>query len=177
MTSIGMRPWLDRLLGESQANVAPLTNEAERTREETIATRSLLDVRLRARRVVDRNPGITQPNRPFDLVEMLYWGRAWQWGYWKHPPLPAWIAQSVYQISGSAIWPTYLAGQLAMAVMFWAVWKLSREFLRPWPAVCAVPAAGGLPLLQPGHRRLEQHDGVVSVLGPLRMESVPSARD
>src|SRR5262245_19600046 len=29
---------------------------------------------------------------PLDVVELLYWGREWQWGYHKHPPLPAWLA-------------------------------------------------------------------------------------
>ena len=31
----------------------------------------------------------SHPNAPLDLVEWLSWGGVWQWGYCKHPPLPA----------------------------------------------------------------------------------------
>ena len=37
----------------------------------------------------------TQPNATLDTVEMVFWGRHWLWGYYKHPPLPAWISSSV----------------------------------------------------------------------------------
>jgi len=79
----------------------------------------------------------TQPNQPLDMVEMLYWGRGWQWGYYKHPPLPAWIAAGVFQISAGHAWPLYLFTQLCVATTFYAAWKLAREFLAPWPALCA----------------------------------------
>jgi hypothetical protein len=78
-----------------------------------------------------------QPNRPLDMIEMLYWGQYGQWGYYKHPPLPAWIAHWIEQISLGTVWPLYLAAQLMVATSFWAAWKLAKEFLAPWPAVCA----------------------------------------
>ncbi len=82
-------------------------------------------------------PAMTHPNRPLDMVEMLYWGHGWQWGYYKHPPLPAWIAAAIFEISAGAVWPLYLVAQLAVATSFWAAWKLAQEFLKPWPALCA----------------------------------------
>ena len=82
-------------------------------------------------------PALTQPNRPLDMVEMLFWGQAWQWGYSKHPPLPAWIAQGVFELTAGAAWPLYLVAQLGVATSLWAAWKLAREYLRPWPALCA----------------------------------------
>jgi hypothetical protein len=82
-------------------------------------------------------PVWTQPNRPLDMVEMLFWGHGWQWGYHKHPPLPAWIAESVFQLSAGAMWTLYLTAQLGVATSFWAAWKLAQEFLAPWPALCA----------------------------------------
>ena len=82
-------------------------------------------------------PTLTQPNAPLDTLEMLYWGHEWQWGYFKHPPLPAWIAEASCQLLGRAAWPTYLAAQLCVVMCFWAVWKLAREIMRPWHALCA----------------------------------------
>ncbi len=29
-----------------------------------------------------------------DMIENLYWGQEWQWGYYKHPPFFAWVAQA-----------------------------------------------------------------------------------
>jgi 4-amino-4-deoxy-L-arabinose transferase-like glycosyltransferase len=29
---------------------------------------------------------------PGDMVEAYVWGQGWQWGYFKHPPLSAWVA-------------------------------------------------------------------------------------
>jgi 4-amino-4-deoxy-L-arabinose transferase-like glycosyltransferase len=82
-------------------------------------------------------PIFAQPNRPLDMIEMLFWGRYWQFGYYKHPPLPAWIVASIEQLSLGAIWPFYLAAQLIVATSFWSAWRLAKEFLPAWPAVCA----------------------------------------
>lgn len=82
-------------------------------------------------------PLFAQPNRPLDMIEMLYWGRYWQLGYYKHPPLPAWITASIEQFSLGAIWPFYLAAQLIVATSFWSAWRLAKQFLPAWPALCA----------------------------------------
>ena len=42
---------------------------------------------------------LTQPNMPLDMVEMLYWGQQWQLGYHKHPPLPAWLAATTWNLA------------------------------------------------------------------------------
>ncbi len=81
---------------------------------------------------------ITQPNLPLDMVEMTYWGQQWQWGYHKHPPLPAWIAASVWSVGGNSPLLMYFTSQLTIAVTFWAVWQMAREGLKPWMALCAV---------------------------------------
>jgi hypothetical protein len=79
----------------------------------------------------------TQPNRPLDQVEMLYWGQNWQWGYYKHPPLPAWIAAAIFEWSSGAAWPLYLVGQLMIVTSFWAAWRIAREVAGPWAALAA----------------------------------------
>lgn len=45
-------------------------------------------------------PTLTQPSAPLDAVEMLFFGREWQWGYFKHPPLPAWLAEAAFRVCG-----------------------------------------------------------------------------
>jgi len=82
-------------------------------------------------------PALTQPNAPLDTIEMLYWGHEWQWGYFKHPPLPAWIAEACWLACGSVEWPLYLASQCCVAACLWAAWQMARETLPPWPALAA----------------------------------------
>ena len=81
---------------------------------------------------------LTQPNLPLDTVEITFWGEQWQWGYHKHPPLPSWIAASIWSLSQHQSIAMYLTAQLTIAATFWAVWQLAREGLKPWPALCAV---------------------------------------
>ena len=37
-------------------------------------------------------PLLTSANLELDLAEDLALGKEWQLGYWKHPPLPWWLA-------------------------------------------------------------------------------------
>jgi len=86
---------------------------------------------------------VTQPNLPLDMVEMIYWGQQWQWGYHKHPPLPAWTAAAVWEFSGNQPWAMYVTGQCTIVATFWAVWKLAREIVSPWLAICCVTVMEG----------------------------------
>lgn len=74
---------------------------------------------------------LTQPNATGDTVEMVLWGREWQWGYYKHPPLPAWIAAAAFELAGGSVWGVCVAGQLAVLACIWAAWRLGRELLPP----------------------------------------------
>ncbi len=86
---------------------------------------------------------VTQPNLPLDMVEMIYWGQQWQWGYHKHPPLPAWVAAGVWEFSGNQPWAMYLVAQSTIVITLWSVWKLSREIVSPWLAICSVTVMEG----------------------------------
>jgi 4-amino-4-deoxy-L-arabinose transferase-like glycosyltransferase len=92
-------------------------------------------------------PALVQRCLPFDTIEMAYWGHEWQWGYYKHPPLPAWMAEGCWLLFGSVDWPLYLTAQLCVAASFWAVWRLAREVLPPWPALVAVALLEACPFL------------------------------
>ena len=51
---------------------------------------------------------------PLDVVsDGIGWGHEWQWGYFKHPPLPPWAAESLLVALGD-IGP-FLLSQLAIA--------------------------------------------------------------
>jgi 4-amino-4-deoxy-L-arabinose transferase-like glycosyltransferase len=70
-------------------------------------------------------PALLQHNLPLDVIEQLAWGREWQIVYFKHPPLPAWILESVAVVFGR--WPgaMYFAGALSSALALLAMWRLS----------------------------------------------------
>jgi 4-amino-4-deoxy-L-arabinose transferase-like glycosyltransferase len=90
---------------------------------------------------------LTQDNASIDLIEWLGWGREWQWGYHKHPPLPAWVAEAFAQLSPGSPWGVYLAGYLAAAVCFWAAWRLGRELLPPRLALLGALSLEGVVFL------------------------------
>jgi len=92
-------------------------------------------------------PAVAQRCLPLDTIEMVYAGREWQWGYHKHPPVPAWIAAACWHVFGSVDWPLYLVGQLCVAVCFWAAWRLARDVLPPWPALAAATLLEAYPFL------------------------------
>jgi 4-amino-4-deoxy-L-arabinose transferase-like glycosyltransferase len=87
---------------------------------------------------------LTQPNAPLDLIEWLAWGREWQWGYHKHPPLPAWIAETFFQLAGGRVWGVYLASYLCTALCLWCVWRLGCLMATPRRALLAALALDGL---------------------------------
>lgn len=87
---------------------------------------------------------LTQPNAPLDLIEWLSWGHEWRWGYHKHPPFPAWVAEAFSYLSPGDVWGVYLAGYLATAFCLWAVWRLGRELLTPRLALLAALSLEGI---------------------------------
>jgi 4-amino-4-deoxy-L-arabinose transferase-like glycosyltransferase len=87
---------------------------------------------------------LTQPNAPLDLIEWLAWGHEWRWGYPKHPPLPAWIAEIFAHLSPGDVWGVYLGAYLVSAVCLWAAWRLACELLPPRVALLAALSLEGL---------------------------------
>src|SRR5438128_7439732 len=70
-------------------------------------------------------PILLSANLQLDLVEDLALGKEWQLGYWKHPPLPWWIADLVYRLVGD-VHVVYLLGPLSAVVCMYVVWRLAR---------------------------------------------------
>jgi len=84
-------------------------------------------------------PILTSSNLQLDLLEDLALGREWQLGYWKHPPLPWWLADLVYRVTGQ-INAVYVLGPLAAAVCFYGMWLLARDTLGEFEGLIAVLA-------------------------------------
>ncbi len=83
-------------------------------------------------------PTLSLPNGPLDVLELLNWRRHPAWGYWKHPPLPAWVAEPFVQMAGKRLWGAYLASQIAICACFLTVWRFARSFLEPAYALLSV---------------------------------------
>lgn len=85
-------------------------------------------------------PLIGARNLPMDAIEALAWGRQFEWGYHKHPPLSGWLAGVAGWFGRE--WALFLMAQLMTAGAFLAAWRLARDLLAPWPAALSVAAMG-----------------------------------
>jgi 4-amino-4-deoxy-L-arabinose transferase-like glycosyltransferase len=88
-------------------------------------------------------PLLTSPNLELDLAEDLALGKEWQLGYWKHPPLPWWMADLVYRLTGQ-ISSVYILGPLAVIGCFIAVYLLARDIAGPVQALIATLSLVGI---------------------------------
>ena len=77
-------------------------------------------------------PALLYYNLPLDLIEALTYGREWQLGYDKLPPLPWWLVEIVYRTVGHDT-AYYALAQLAVISAFVVVW-----------ATAALPLVGGV---------------------------------
>lgn len=89
-------------------------------------------------------PVLFHPNAPLDVVEEISWGREWQTGYYKHPPLAPWLANAAYLASGGKLWSIFLLSQICVAMCFWTVWKFARELVGGTRALAAVVLLEGI---------------------------------
>lgn len=90
---------------------------------------------------------LAQPNPPLDVVEWLSWGREWQFGYHKHPPLAAWVAELAYRLTPGSFLGVHLAGYLSVAAALWCVWSLAQQLVPPRAALAATVCLDGVVFL------------------------------
>ncbi len=88
-------------------------------------------------------PYLLYPNLPLDLIEALTYGREWQLGYDKLPPLPWWLAEVVYRLGG-ADFAFYLLAQLCVLASFALVWTMALPLVGPLGALASVLIIDGL---------------------------------
>jgi 4-amino-4-deoxy-L-arabinose transferase-like glycosyltransferase len=88
-------------------------------------------------------PLLTAGNLELDLAEDLALGKEWQLGYWKHPPLPWWLADLVYHLTGR-IDSIYILAPLSVVACFAAVYLLARDIAGPAQALIATLSLVGI---------------------------------
>jgi 4-amino-4-deoxy-L-arabinose transferase-like glycosyltransferase len=88
-------------------------------------------------------PTLLYANLPLDLIEALTYGREWQLGYDKLPPLPWWLVEIAYRLAGHDF-AYYLLAQIAVVAALWLVWLTARPIAGPLGALAAVLIVDGL---------------------------------
>jgi 4-amino-4-deoxy-L-arabinose transferase-like glycosyltransferase len=82
--------------------------------------------------------GISHRAPDWDNMEELVWASSMEWGYYKHPPLPSWLMVGLVALFGRPVWLTFFAGQLAVVLSLWLVWRLGCEITSERRALIAV---------------------------------------
>src|SRR6478735_11287446 len=88
-------------------------------------------------------PALLYANLPLDLIEALTYGREWQLGYDKLPPLPWWTVEVVYRVFGVDT-AYYALAQGVVAIAFIAVWKTARPLVGALGALVAILVIDGM---------------------------------
>jgi 4-amino-4-deoxy-L-arabinose transferase-like glycosyltransferase len=88
-------------------------------------------------------PAILYLNLPLDLIEALTYGREWQLGYDKLPPLPWWTVEIVYWVFGVDT-AYYALAQIVVVIAFIAVWKTARPLVGATGALVAILIIDGM---------------------------------
>jgi hypothetical protein len=88
-------------------------------------------------------PALFFRNLPLDLIEALVYGREWQLGYDKLPPLPWWMVEATYRAFGPDLF-YYALAQVTVLTAFVLVWLMARNLIGPVGALVAVLIIDGL---------------------------------
>src|SRR5438270_10572328 len=88
-------------------------------------------------------PAALYPNLPLDLIEALTYGREWQIGYDKLPPLPWWMIETIHRLIGFDA-AYYALAQLAVIGAFALVWWTARPLVGEIGALVAILIIDGL---------------------------------
>jgi 4-amino-4-deoxy-L-arabinose transferase-like glycosyltransferase len=88
-------------------------------------------------------PTLLYANLPLDLIEALTYGREWQLGYDKLPPLPWWLVEIVRLIVGHDF-GYYLLAELSVVAAFALVFATALPLVGATGALAAVLIADGL---------------------------------
>lgn len=88
-------------------------------------------------------PTALYANLPLDLIEALVYGREWQLGYDKLPPLPWWLVELANRVIGHDF-AYYLLAQAAVIAGFAAIWAMARPLVGTRGALVVVVIIDGL---------------------------------
>jgi 4-amino-4-deoxy-L-arabinose transferase-like glycosyltransferase len=88
-------------------------------------------------------PALLYFNLPLDVIEAMTYGREWQLGYDKLPPLPWWLAEATYHVFGVDA-SLYALSQAAVTVAFVAVWLTARPLIGAVGALASILIIDGM---------------------------------
>jgi 4-amino-4-deoxy-L-arabinose transferase-like glycosyltransferase len=88
-------------------------------------------------------PALFFPNLPLDIVEALIYGREWQFGYDKLPPLPWWLVELAYRAVGLDI-AYYALSQIVVLAAFALVFATALPIVGGVGALVALLIVDGL---------------------------------
>ncbi len=75
-------------------------------------------------------PDLLHHSLPLDVTgDIVGWGHEWQWGYYKHPPLPSWLGEIAFRLLGD--FGPFLFSQLFVCATFLFVFRLGRRMMPP----------------------------------------------
>ena len=86
----------------------------------------------------------TNLDLPGDMVEAYAWGQGWQWGYFKHPPLSAWLAGAWFSVFPTGDASYSVLGAMNMGLALAGFCALARDTL---PAAWRLPSLAAAMLL------------------------------
>lgn len=84
--------------------------------------------------------GLSHGAPDLDGMEELVWASSFEWGYYKHPPLPTWLMYPLTWVFGKPVWLPFLAGQMVTVLALWFIWRLGCEWTSPARSLIAVLA-------------------------------------
>jgi hypothetical protein len=88
-------------------------------------------------------PSLLYYNLPLDVIEALTYGREWQMGYDKLPPLPWFLAEIAYRTFGTDD-ALYALSQIAVVIAFAFVWLTVRPLIGTASAFAAILIIDGM---------------------------------
>ena len=88
-------------------------------------------------------PALFFLNLPLDLIEARVYGREWQLGYDKLPPLPWWMVEATYRLFGPDLF-YYALSQAAVLAAFSVIWVMARRLAGAVGALVAILIIDGL---------------------------------
>ena len=92
-------------------------------------------------------PALLYANLPLDLIEAVTYGREWQLGYDKLPPLPWWLVEILHRTIGADV-AYYALAQAVVAIAFLFVWATARPLVGTIGALVAVLIIDGMHYFQ-----------------------------
>jgi 4-amino-4-deoxy-L-arabinose transferase-like glycosyltransferase len=92
-------------------------------------------------------PALLYANLPLDLIEALIYGRQWQLGYDKLPPLPWWLVEVAHRLFGTDA-AYYALAQACVVIAFALVFATARPLVGTVGALTAVLIIDGMHYFQ-----------------------------